>query len=205
MAKALGRSLPVSFKHSVELCSFIRGKKYESAVSMLERVVKVKQPVPFRRYMRGGVGHRPGMAAGRYPTKAAAQVLTILKSAHANATNVGLNGELVVKAAVARQGPRTPHYGRKRGTTAKRTHIEIVLEQIAEKPVVKKKASVKKKAAKQEVVETKTQPEVKKPAVQKTAEKSVAEKTQQKETAPTEKSESKKETAKSKPQTPVTQ
>ena len=62
----------------------------------------------------------------------------ILKSAEANAQYKGLNSaNLFIKHVSAQKGPTTHHYGRHRGRKAKRTHIEIVLEE-------KKKVEAKK-------------------------------------------------------------
>lgn len=141
MARAQGISLPVSFKQSVEVCRFIKNRRYKDAVRMLEGVMEIKTPVPYRTFNRGGTGHRKGMGPGRYPQKASAYIIKLLKSAFANASQKGLDTEsLVVKSAVAKQGPKTFHYGRKRGIKAKRTHVEVVVES------VKKKAGEQKAA-----------------------------------------------------------
>ncbi len=145
MARAQGIALPVSFKQSVEVCRFIKNKEYKYALRLLEGVTEMKNPVPYRTFNRGGTGHKKGMGPGRYPIKASTYVIKLLKSAYANARQKGLDTEsLIVKAAVAKKGPKTFHYGRKRGTKAKRTHIEVVVE------AVKKKAEEKKAGAKKE-------------------------------------------------------
>ncbi len=158
MARAQGTSLPVSFKQSVEVCRFVKSRRYKDAVRLLEAVREMKTPVPYRTFNRGGTGHRKGMGPGRYPIKASGYVIKLLKSACANASQKGLDTEsLVVKAAVAKQGPKTFHYGRKRGTKAKRTHIEIVLESAVKKAgeqKAEKAAAEKAKPAKKAATES---------------------------------------------------
>lgn len=95
---------------------------------MLEDVTNKKLAVPYTRFNRGGTGHKKGIGAGRYPIKACAYILKLLKSAHANANQKGLDmNKLTIKAIVAKQGPNVFKYGRKRGRIAKRTHIEVVV------------------------------------------------------------------------------
>jgi len=147
MAKALGPSLPISLKQSVEVCSFIRGKDSNKAINLLEAVMQFKQAVPYKKFNRGGTGHRKGgMGPGRYPIKVSTHIIQLLKSAQQNARQKNLDGDLIVKAAVAKQGPKTMRYGRKRGRTAKRTHIEIVLMQIKAKAPDKKAPKAAKPA-----------------------------------------------------------
>jgi len=128
MAKAQAVSLPISLKQSVEICKFIRNRKYDQAVTMLESVSRLEMPIPYTKFNRGGTGHRKSIGPGRYPVKTSLQVLKLLKSVNANARQKGLDtSSLIIKAAVAKQGSKTLKYGRKRGRRAKRTHIEIVL------------------------------------------------------------------------------
>ncbi len=155
MARAQGISLPVSFKQSVEVCRFIKNRRYKDAVRLLEGVKELKTPVPYRTFNRGGTGHKKGMGPGRYPMKASGYIIKLLKSAYANASQKGLDTEnLVVKAAVAKQGPKTFHYGRKRGIKAKRTHIEVIVESVKQKAGEKTAASEKPKQEKKAATET---------------------------------------------------
>ena len=68
MAKAISKDLGISTKVSIEISNFLRGKKTQEAKSILERVLKKKQAIPFKRFT-DGVGHRKGanIAAGRFP------------------------------------------------------------------------------------------------------------------------------------------
>jgi large subunit ribosomal protein L22 len=142
MARAQAVSLPVSLKQSAEVCRFIRNRKYNQAIRLLESVVSMKTAVPYTRFNRGGTGHRPGMGPGRYPVKVCNQMLKLLRSVNANAIQKGLDtNSLVIKAVVAKQGPKVLKYGRKRGRIAKRTHIEIIVEESKQKTDTAKTAA----------------------------------------------------------------
>lgn len=126
-AKAVGTSLPISYKFSIEICTEIRGKTLSQAKKFLEGVIALKQPAPMRRFNRD-LGHKPGMASGRYPQKCCKHILSLLQSAEANAQFKGLStANLVIQHISAQQGPNTWRMGRKRRRRAKRTHVEIVL------------------------------------------------------------------------------
>lgn len=128
-AKAVGDNLPISHKQSVMICQAIRGKHINRAKNILEDVIDMREAIAFTRYNKD-MAHRPGnMAAGRYPVKACEHILNIIKSAEANAQYKGLStGNLIIKQANAQKGPGVVRYGRRRND-AKRTHIEIVLEE----------------------------------------------------------------------------
>jgi len=130
---ATGVGLPISRKQSINICSAIRGMKLMKAKQLLADVVALKKPIAYKRYNKS-VAHRKGpMAAGRFPSKACKHILEIVNSAEANAQYKGLStGNLVIKFAEAHKGPGVTRYGR-RQTQAKRTHIEIVLEEVKER------------------------------------------------------------------------
>ena len=86
-AKASGRELRVSHKHAREVCKTIKGMKLDQAKDYLQQVILKKKAVPFRRFNKK-VGHRHGLEkafAGRYPVKAAQEILRVLVGAEANA------------------------------------------------------------------------------------------------------------------------
>lgn len=200
MAKAVGRDLPISTKQSIEICSFIRGKNLQKAKELLLEVIRMKTPVPFRRFTEGA-GHKKGnIASGRYPMKASNEILNLLNSLEANAQQKGLDtSNLVLKHLCANQASRPPRYGRIRGRTAKRSHIEIV----AVESERKQKHTEKKSDEKQEMKKDKKPEE--KPKESKTPEKKKDEvkkevkeiKTEAKKESP---KEPKKEAAKIKPE-----
>lgn len=128
MAKAVGISLSISTKQSVEICRFIRGKSLTKAKYFLEQVIKGKMAVPFKRYNKN-IGHKPGMGPGRYPQKAAEQILSIVKSAESNAQSKGLNtSKMILRHICAHRASKPSHNGRNRGEM-KRSHIEVLLEE----------------------------------------------------------------------------
>lgn len=152
-AKAVGVSLPISLKQSVMICSFIRGKSVGAVKKYLAEVIKKKKAVPFTRFNQD-MGHKRGMAAGRFPVSAGRHILSIIESAESNAQFRGLNtSDLVLVHASAQKGPCTWRFGRHRGRKAKRAHIEIVVQEIRgrEKSAKKKiKKQAKKPTLKQE-------------------------------------------------------
>lgn len=111
VAKAMTRELRVSPKYVKEICRELKGKKLISAKDFLEDVIKMKKALPLKSHMKG-VAHRRGLGkayAGRYPKKAAQLVLSLLKSAEANAVNKGLELEAL----------RIVHIATKRGRIIK--------------------------------------------------------------------------------------
>jgi large subunit ribosomal protein L22 len=132
MARAVGRHLAISSKQSIEICSRIRNKHIKKAKLMLTDAIKMKRAIPYTRF-NGDVGHKPGMAAGRFPVKSATQILALIKSAEANAQVKGLNtANLYIVHVNAQRAARPMHQGRQRGTATKRTHVELVLQERAE-------------------------------------------------------------------------
>ena len=134
-AKALGRSLKISPKHAVEICNKIRGMKVDKAEAYLEDVIEMKTAVPFKRHNKK-VGHKRGIEGwptGRYPVKAAKQILDILKNAEANAEYKGLDTEnLKIMHISSHRGyiirgwtPRA--FGRASPFNTPTTHVQIVL------------------------------------------------------------------------------
>jgi large subunit ribosomal protein L22 len=102
-SRAIGMELGISPKHAHEVCRAIKGMQAKSAQRYLEDVIALKRAVPFRRYNRN-VSHKrsiKGSGAGRYPEKAAKEILTVLKNAVANAEYKGLDpdGMKIVHAA----------------------------------------------------------------------------------------------------------
>jgi ribosomal protein uL22 len=135
--------LPLSFKKSVEVCHFIRGKDVKKVLMHLERVAKLKEAVPFYRYNKGGLGHRDGYGPARYPVNICKAMIKIVKDAQSNAEQKGMNKEsLIISRAMANKAPNTMHYGRHRGHM-KRAHIEVA---VSEKKQAKKET--KKEAQK---------------------------------------------------------
>lgn len=145
-ASARGFDIAISTKASIEVASFIRGKDLSKAVALMEGVIVKKVAVPYKKFNRD-VGHKKGrIAAGRYPINVAKEVLRLLLSAEKNAENKGLDTKaLFVKSVIANRGTNTVKSSRFRGRQAKRTHLEIILE---EKQKTANKKSKKEKESK---------------------------------------------------------
>ena len=161
MAFAKALNLPVSTKHSIEISNHLRYKKTAFAKSFLEDVIGLKKAVPFKTF-NNNVGHKPGMAAGRYPQKAAKEFLSLIKSVEANAQMKGLNSSnLKITKLLANKASEPMTGGRHRRGT-KRTHLEIEVKELVGK---------KEKRVQKEKSETKpAEKEVKEPTVEKSPE-----------------------------------
>ena len=112
----------------------IRGMNVQAAKAMLNEVIKQKRPVPYKRCNKN-IGHRRGrIAAGRFPIKACTEIVKLIESAETNAQFRGLNtGSLVLRHISAQRAAGAWHYGRLRRRQMKRTHLEIIVEESAEK------------------------------------------------------------------------
>ena len=129
VAKAVGRNLDISPKQAIEICKYARGRPLNQAKGLLQQAIDKKKAVPFTRF-NNGLGHKPGISAGRYNPKACSQILKVLKSAEANAKNKGFNSaDLKIVHLSMQIGPRNSHYGRHRGIF-KNSHIEVVLQEV---------------------------------------------------------------------------
>lgn len=161
-AKAYGKNLPISTKASINVCKAMRGLRVEKALTYLDDVVQIKRAIPYTRFT-DGVGHRRGdMASGRYPMKAAKHIRAIIASAVANAANHGLSEELKIISIVANKASSPLHQGRQKRRAMKRTHIEVVLQEVEEKS----SKSTQDKSKPKTKVESKAKIEVKSEAKQ---------------------------------------
>lgn len=129
MARAAGIGLPISFKHSVEICKFIRNKSIALAKKMLREVTANKLAVPFRRY-GFDLGHKKKIGPGRYPKKASKEFIKLIENVEANAQFKGLNtSNLIISHISAHNAAKSWHYGRKSRRRMKRTNVEIFVEE----------------------------------------------------------------------------
>lgn len=91
-------NLPISTKHSIAICNFVRHKKIDDAISLLEQVNRKKIAVPFR----GEIPHRKKSSqrimSGRYPINASKVFIKLLKTLSANASVNGLDAEKTIIA-----------------------------------------------------------------------------------------------------------
>ncbi len=137
LAKASGRDLRVKPKHAREICAAIKGMKVDQAKTFLEKVIRLEQSVPFRRYKKKQA-HRHDLKefkwyAGRYPRKAAARIYEILSAVESNGEFKGLDVELCrIIHAAAHQGRIIKRYiqrahGRSSAKFKHLSHVEIVI------------------------------------------------------------------------------
>lgn len=137
--KAYGSDLDISLKSAINICNKIRNMDVQKALAFLSRVQDKQEAVPFTRFT-DGVGHKPGIAAGRYPLKAAKKIQAVIASAVANAANQGFAEELKLVHICAHKASTPMHQGRQRRRMMKRTHIEVVLkESESQKKIAKQK------------------------------------------------------------------
>ncbi len=111
------------------VCQAIRGANLQKAKKLLEEAIALKRAIPFTRY-NDNMGHKHGISSGSFAVSTCEHILKLLKSAEANAQFKGLStGNLIIRHANAQKGPTTYHAGRQR-RRAKRTHVELVLEEV---------------------------------------------------------------------------
>ena len=115
-ARAMARSLKVSPKHCVEICSAIRGMDVAKAKAYLNDVIEMKKAVPFKRHNRD-VGH----------------ILNVIENAEANAEYKGMDVEnlkiehISSHRGMVIRGARPRAFGRVTPFNTPTTHIQIVL------------------------------------------------------------------------------
>jgi len=135
--KASGREVRVSHKSAREVCKAIKGMMLTQAKQYLRNVIAKKQAIPFTRFKKKA-GHRRGLEkayVGKYPVKAAKQVLKVIEGAEANAEYKGLDTEkLRIIHASAYPGMKikrfTPRaHGRATPKFETLCHIELALEE----------------------------------------------------------------------------
>lgn len=136
-AIASGRDLKISPKAAREICRYIRGMQLERAKSMLQEVIEFKKPVPYFRHDKT-LPHRSGVEgfdAGRYPVKAAGEILKLLETVGSNAEFKGLYADrLKIIHIAAHRGrvlrdyiPRA--FGRTSPNFEHLTHVEVAVEE----------------------------------------------------------------------------
>ncbi|MBW2966034.1 50S ribosomal protein L22 [Candidatus Woesearchaeota archaeon] len=161
IAKAVGVALPISTKQSIEICALIRRRSLAKAKKRLIDAINKKSAIPFKRF-NDNIAHKKGnIAAGKYPEKACTHILKLLEAVEANAQFKGLNtSNLLITHICAHKAGGQWHYGRQRRRKMKRTTVEVVVKEAAEK---EKKKEVSKPKAEEKAVKK----EIKKPEVKK--------------------------------------
>jgi large subunit ribosomal protein L22 len=123
-AIARGTSVPISTKHAIAICRFLKGRKINESIELLEKVIRQEEAIPFR----AEVPHKKGIPA-RYPVNASQFFIKLLKSLAANASQKNMNLEIVRihgNANLASRGHKPGRIGRRK---FKRTHVLLVAEE----------------------------------------------------------------------------
>jgi len=119
-----GMDLPISTKHAISILRFLKGRTINDSIALLERVIKKKVAVP----VIGEVPHKNGYP-GRYHIKASAAFIKMLKNLTANASQKGLNVEMIRVSGKADLASRASKPGRMGRRKFKRTHVLLVGEE----------------------------------------------------------------------------
>ncbi|MFQ5818599.1 MAG: 50S ribosomal protein L22 [Candidatus Heimdallarchaeota archaeon] len=136
-AIASGRDIDISPKAAREICRELSGRYLDQAMAYLEGVRAKEEVVPYRRYKKK-VGHKQGIQrwpVGRYPVKAAEEILKVLRNVENNAEFKGLDiTRLRVIHACAHEGRKTKRFftrafGRTSPKTRQTVHVEIAVEE----------------------------------------------------------------------------
>ena len=135
--RASMRENKISHKHAREIAHAIKGLTIEKARDYLQSVIEHKRCIPFGRY-NNQVGHRsdPGVMSGRYPEKAATEVLKLLDNLESNAEYKGMdldrlkiiNATMQKGVSIKRFIPRAQ--GRATAKNDTMTHMEIVAQEV---------------------------------------------------------------------------
>lgn len=135
IAKAYGNELRMSWKKAVEVASFIKYMTIRQAESWLEDVVRLKRPVPIRRFTKKQAHHATpwgGWPVAKWPVKVAKAYLELLANLENNARFKGLDVErVVIVHAAAHKGitirgymPRA--FGRSTPWNEQTVNIELI-------------------------------------------------------------------------------
>ena len=119
-----GKNLPISTKHAISILRFLKGRTINDSVALLEKVIKKKVAVP----VRGEVPHKTGYP-GRYHVNASEVFIKMLKNLAANASQKGLNVDMLRISGKADLASRSSKPGRMGRRKFKRTHVLLVGEE----------------------------------------------------------------------------
>lgn len=158
-ALARAESVNASYKDLTQVCGRIRNKPISWALDFLDKAAKGKIPVLYKKFNKN-LGHRREIKGrqGRYPKKAAAMVLKLLKSAEANAKIKNLENLVIAHVSANKKYslPRLLSKGRHSRADYELARIEIILkgkEAIEKKVQIKTKVQDKKEQEHQEIKE----------------------------------------------------
>jgi large subunit ribosomal protein L22 len=147
-----GKDLPISNKHAIAICKFIKNNSIEEAVAKLEQVALKKRAIP----MHGEIPHRKGMMSGRYPIKAAAQFIKLLKNL---AANVSINGLdlYATRIAVAKADTASRTRFHRRNWKFKKVHVTLIAKEMAKEKMAREISKQKQESKEEKTAEMKTE------------------------------------------------
>ncbi len=136
-ARASIREIDMSHKHAREVAVAIKGLSIEKARDYLQAVINGERAIAFGRYKKQ-VGHKsdPGMMAGRYPQKTAAEFIKALDNLESNAEYKGMDlDRLRIVNATVHKGVLVKRFipramGRSSPKNNVRTHLELVAREV---------------------------------------------------------------------------
>jgi len=139
-AIARGVSLPISKKHGMYICTFIKNKTIDGAIADLQDVIKFKRAVSFK----GEIPHRKGaMMSGRYPIKASKYFINLLKALKGNVIANGMDLDKTrIVLCVSNWAPRPQMKG---GARFKRAHINLTAREVVKESKKENKETKKEK------------------------------------------------------------
>lgn len=111
-------SIRASPKFCFAVCKMIKNKTPEKAIEMLGDVSSKRKAVPMPNLE---VGHKKGMAGGRYPVKLAEEMTKIVKQLSANAIFSGVENPVITIA----KADRAAEPYRRDGKRGKRVHVHL--------------------------------------------------------------------------------
>jgi ribosomal protein L22 len=123
-AKVMGWNLSMSFKEAGDICSMIRNRNIDKAITMVEEVIAMKRPVMMNK-REASHQHGKGIMAGGYPINACKDFLRLLKGLKANAMHHELELEKVIIFCKADKAA-SPY--RRGGRRFKRANVLIMLQ-----------------------------------------------------------------------------
>ena len=135
--RAALREKTISHKHAREISSAMKGLSIEKSRDYLLNVINLKRSIPFRRY-KNQVGHKsdPGTMSGRYPQKAATEILKLLDNLESNAEYKGMDlDRLKIINATVHKGRILKRFipramGRATPKNDVLTHVELVAQEM---------------------------------------------------------------------------
>ena len=135
--RAAIREKSISHKHAREISVAMKGLTIEKARDYLLSVISFKRSIPFRRF-KNQVGHRsdPGTMSGRYPQKAATEILKLLDNLESNAEYKGMDlDRLKIINATVHKGRLLKRFipramGRSSANNDSLSHVEVVAQEV---------------------------------------------------------------------------